>query len=174
MKNFDYDYKNNDKITIFAQKEKAEEIIEYYRIFKWELHKNNDVKHSSELVELTFMRPHKIENKDKLQLYQVQMEECVNDIGKLENFKGSKTTAFGLIFGLVGLAPLILSILMFCNVIISPLYLKIVLTCIGTLLTIINFIILRKLSRKEDKDFKAKSEKLKNKLQKICNTVEKF
>lgn len=174
MKNFDYDYKNKDKITIFAQFDKAEEIIEYYKKFKWDLIKNEKAKHATELLELTFIRPHKIDNKDKLQLYQVQMEECVNEIGKLENFKGSKTTSVGLIFGLIGLAPLVIAILMFCDVISSPLYLKIILTTIGIILTIINFITIRKINQVEEKYFINKTNKLNNTLNNIFNIVEKL
>ena len=171
MKNFDYDYKNNDKITIFAQRDKFQEIIEYYKIFKWELVSNNNAKNSSELVELTFLRPHKIKNKDKLQLYQVQMEEYLNNIGRLENSKNTKSTTLGLILGLIFAIPIVLGILMLCNVIHTPTFVSIFLISIGAILTGINFALIFRLNIKEDKIFNNKKRKLNQELKHICNKV---
>ena len=68
-------------------------------------------KRYEDIVDLTFARPHKIKNKDELQLQQIYMEEKLNAIGKLERTKHVKTTSFGVSFGVITLAIFILGLL---------------------------------------------------------------
>ena len=104
MKN---NYKDYDILTLYVKKKKLKEIIKHYQVFGWTLIEEEENKRYEDIVDLTFTRPHKIDNKDELQLQQIYMEERLNKIGKLERHKHARTTSFGLCFGLIILATII-------------------------------------------------------------------
>ena len=65
------DYENYDTLNLYVKKIKAEEIKERYKNFGWILFNEQENATYEDILDLTFTRPHKIENKDELQLMQV-------------------------------------------------------------------------------------------------------
>ena len=107
------DYNNYDTLKIYANKSKCDDIIYHYNLFEWEVYEKVDNARYEDTVDITFIRPHKIENKDELQLLQVYMEERLNGIAKIEKDKYSRTLAFSLSTGVIGIAFVVFSILAF-------------------------------------------------------------
>lgn len=163
--------KNNrefDTLTIYGKKEKAKEIVEYYKSFCWTLTKESPNKLYEDLVDLTFERPHKIENKDELQLLQVYMEENLNETARLERNKHSKTIALSLSFGVLSLMSLVLGILFCCNIFPNiSISIGIVLVVVGVIVSTLLSIFLQKLFKKEKVIFEQKHNEITLQLEKI-------
>lgn len=109
-------YKEFDRVTLLIRQSMAEKIIESYNLLGWTLEKKDENSRYQDIIDITFVRPHKIENKDELQLLQVYMEERINGIGKLERHKHSFSTSYGLFFGVVGLMLAVLGVLFILNI----------------------------------------------------------
>ena len=67
-----------DELRLYVKKTKKDEIVNHYKVFGWNLVSINENKRYEDIVDLEFKRPHKIKEKDELQLLQVYMEENVN------------------------------------------------------------------------------------------------
>jgi len=171
MKNFDYDYNKFDKITIFVQKDKMQEIINYYNLLKWELKDNKRYKNSTDLVELSFLRPHIIKEKDRLQLYQVQLEHILNKMGILEKLQYTKTTSFCISLGIFSIVSIIIALLMFLQIISTQIALPIFLLSIGIILIICNFIFTFKIKSYETKEFNLKHKNLDKALKTLISYI---
>jgi len=162
-------YKDFDKLSLYVKKYKAEEIIEHYKNFNWKLVSESENKKYEDIVDLTFIRKHKIENKDELQLLQVYMEERLNNVGKLEKNRNSKATAFGLGVGVFGLLLLIFGLMCcFQCFLLLNLTMSIICSCIGLILVIIFAIFLPKISKKEKSDFITNKQKIETEINEIC------
>ena len=59
------DYINYDSLKLYVKKNKSKEIIEHYKLFGWELAEEFENKKYEDILDLTFCRAHKIENKDE-------------------------------------------------------------------------------------------------------------
>lgn len=164
------DYTNLDKLDIYAQKDKANKIIECYQSFSWQLVSNNENEKYENIRDLSFIRPHKIKNKDYLQYNQIEMENILNEIGKLEKKKHAKSTSLGLLFGLISSFFLFLGfyLILYTNVSLFTSIFTIVfalgITMMTTLLSI-------KIFKKEKIDFENKYSSLNIKLEDICKIV---
>ena len=104
-------YKEYDTLTLYVKKNKSTGIIKHYKIFGWELVEEADNNMYADLVDLTFIRSHKIKNKDELQLQQVYMEETLNKLGKLDKFKHAKSASVGLSVGTIILAFIVFAVI---------------------------------------------------------------
>ena len=79
-----YNFNEFDRITVTTKTEKIEKIVNDYSLFGWKwIEKEYDLVFSN-VVHLTFERPHRIENKDRLQYVQVCYEQKMNDLADLE------------------------------------------------------------------------------------------
>lgn len=96
-----------DFLNVTVRRDKARELVRYYRTFGWEK-TSASVRGSYEsMLDMSFRRPHKIENKDELQLLQVYLETALNTVGRLERIPRPRTLAFNLIFSLFNAALII-------------------------------------------------------------------
>ena len=96
------DHKNYDYLTITAKVEREAEIIASYATLGWETVSVSEDKKFFDLDVIEFRRPHKIENKDRLQLLQVKLETLLNKYGVLRHKRKAKSAAFGLVGGIFG------------------------------------------------------------------------
>ena len=164
------DYKNFDKITLYVKSNKTESIIQHYADFGWKICNKIENKKYADLVDLTFTRPHKIKNKDELQLLQVYLEEKLNAVGKAEKDKHAKTMAFGLCFGPLGLLFLLFGFLVNFNIIVNlDLVFGISFSILGGILLISAGIILPKLFKHEKLIFAKKQILIEKQIQNICD-----
>lgn len=163
------DYNNYDVLNLYVKRNKLEDIIKKYEIFGWQLEKQEDNKDYEDIVEVAFIRPHKIKNKDDLQLLQVYMEERLNKVGQIERSKNAKTTSLALIFGLLGMALLVLGsldlIFKFFNIWASG---DIIFLVLGLILVFTGSFIVPKIYKKEKVDFDAKISVLELEIENIC------
>ena len=167
--------KNNnefDYLTIYAKKEKANEIISHYSAFgytKIDVKENNRYE---DLIDITFSRPHKIKNKDELQLNQVYIEEKINELARIEKHKHSKTTSIGLSLGTLCISLITLGILSIVNIINTiPLVFAITFIAFGIVLLILELIFLHKIYKNENLFYKTNSEKLLTEIAEIIKTA---
>lgn len=162
------DYKNFDTLTLYVKRNKVEDIIEHYKVFGWELSEQSENAKYEDIVDLTFTRPHKIENKDEIQLRQVYMEEHLNELGKLERHKHAKTTAIGLCVGVLSLILLALGV---WECISNYLTLGLVTIGLGLIILTLELIFLPKLYKREIRTYDKKKTELENQVDEICEKV---
>lgn len=96
-----------DYLNVTVRRDKARELVLYYRTFGWE--KTAVAIHgvTENLLDMSFRRPHKIENKDELQLLQVYLETALNTVGRLERIPRPRTLAFNLALSLLNAALIV-------------------------------------------------------------------
>lgn len=166
------DYKNYDVLNLYVKRNKLESIISKYNIFGWELEKQEDNKEYEDIVELTFVRPHEIKNKDDLQLLQVYMEERLNKVGQIERNKNAKTTSLALVFGVIGLALILLGILdlifNFFGLLVAG---DVIFLSLGVILSLMGSFLVPKIYKKEKIDFDSKISVLELEIENICQRV---
>lgn len=165
-KNYDeFDYQ-----TIVIKKEKVDEVIKRYECLGWKKTQISKNSQNSSLVEVEFSRKHFVENKDDLQLLQIYIESDLNQIGKLERYRHAKTTAIGLVFGLLLAGFLAAGISIFC--LLANVFSWIgasVLLFAALAVLILELIYLPKLYKKEKEVFCEKVEKCKAELDFACS-----
>lgn len=150
-----------DTLNIYVKKSKSNEIIDSYKTFGWQLKSESENNQYEDIVDLAFEREHKIKNKDELQLLQVYMEDKLNEMGKLEKNKNPKTTAFGLFFGVTGIALIVFGALFGFKVLLGiNLGLSIGMSFIGIIFLILTIIFIPKLSKKELNYFNSRHSQL--------------
>lgn len=93
------DFRNTDFLKVAVKREKLRELEQRYACFGWTETECVDDKLYDNITELTFCRPHKIPEKDRLQLLQVDMEMAMNEFSKTERNKHSVSTAISLTIG---------------------------------------------------------------------------
>lgn len=166
------DYNNYDVLNLYVKRNKLENIINKYTIFGWELEKQEDNKEYEDIVELTFVRFHKIKNKDELQLLQVYMEERLNKVGQLERNKNAKTTSLAFIFGVIGLVMIVFGILdLIFNFFSVSIAGDIIFLSIGAILELTGILVIPKIYKKEKFDFDSKISVLELEIENICERV---
>lgn len=104
------DYENYDYLFITVKKSKLERLKTHYRQLGWEDTEMHEDARYDDITHISLRRPHKIENKDELQLMQVYLEAAWNKIGKIENNPRPKTLIAGLGLGLLSAALLVVGI----------------------------------------------------------------
>ncbi len=163
------DIENFDYLTIEVYEDLANEIKLSYKIFGWEIISEKKTNFVSERVVFSMRRPHKIKNKDDLQYYQVDLEERINDVGKLEQNKYSRSVVIGLTFALFWTLVCTCSVLMLFRA--ELLWAKVVLGAfILCLLVEFGYAIFKlfKLKKFEDKIFEKKLKVLKDEIYACC------
>jgi len=105
-------FKDVDRLILYVKLNKVDKIVEHYKLLGWELVEKAENNKYEDLIDLTFERDHKIENKDELQLLQVYMEDKLNDIGKTERRKHAKSTAMSLVLGPLTLAAILCGLIL--------------------------------------------------------------
>lgn len=110
MKMMEKNHNEFDYQVIVAKKEKADELIKNYECFGWVAIDSNQHAQFENLVEIEFSRPHKIQNKDNLQFMQVNMEHYINQKGRLERKKHSKSLIWGLSSGIIAIFLIIFAV----------------------------------------------------------------
>ena len=162
-------YKEFDSLTLYVKTTLTEKIIEYYKLLGWNLVEKHENVYYEDINNLTFSRPHKIENKDELQLMQVYLEDRLNNLSKIERFKHAKSTSFGLIFGIIGVAFSVLGILNIVSVLtFLSLATSIVFTSVGGIFLILCPIFIPSIVKKERLKFEIEFTKLNSEIEEIC------
>lgn len=175
MEKNNFDYTNFDRLEVLAKKEKSDKIIECYNSFQWKLINCKENERYNDTFNLTFSRPHKISNKDYLQYTQIEMENTLNDIGKLEKNKHTKSTVCGLSLGIIII--LLLTIATTCLLKLNTtfsLILGILCSTFAIIMVIICTLTSVSISKKENIYFEKKHLQLTETLDKICNKVKEI
>lgn len=158
-----------DSLTLYVKRTLANEIVEYYNILGWELDEERDNKRYEDIVDLVFSRPHKIENKDELQLFQVYMEERINKLAKLGKYKHTLTTSLGLCFGVIGLALIAFGLLISLNVLhILNLIFGICFASAGLIIVVTGSCIIPRIFKKENEKYSTERAIIESELKAIC------
>ncbi len=166
---------STDKLTLYVKKIKAQSVIEHYQTFGWQLVNEEENSRYEDIVDLSFERAHNISNKDELQLLQIYMENDLNSLAKLENNKHPKTTAFGLFFGVIGLALVVFAALHGFKILNDlSLWICITMASIGCVMLLLTAIFIPKLYKKETLIFEEKSKQYQNNLKNICEIAKKY
>jgi len=160
----------NDNLTIFVKKVKHEEIIKEYEQFGWELVSKEENQRYEDILDLSFTRHHFIENKDELQLYQVYMEDKMNELGKLEKYKHSNLISLTLNFGIFGLAFIIFGLLCCFNILPHVgIIVGSIAIFLGLLLFVFLLITMPKVHKEEKEYFIKNKKRLEKEIKEISN-----
>lgn len=168
-------YNDFDTLKLYVKKNKVDDLKKSYSCFGYELTSESPNNKYEDIVDLEFERPHKISNKDELQLLQVYMEENVNKLAKTEKNKHSKSTIFGLIFG-----PLCLAFVLFGAYLVlkvqTPLGLifGVVSIILGIAVGIVTTIVSIEISKKEKITFEEIKNQLNSNTSEICAKAKKL
>lgn len=119
-----------DNLYVTIRQDKAEDCLRCYRSFGWEVFACEEHRIYYNLLNFSLRRPHKIDNKDELQLLQVYLETALNNIGKLERKPRPLTVTICSIFSVI-VAGLIIAGLCFALISNVFAYVVIGLVCIG-------------------------------------------
>ncbi|MBE7074935.1 MAG: hypothetical protein E7376_03050 [Clostridiales bacterium] len=167
--------KENDNLQIFVKKDKKDLIENCYNSLGWTKTKEQDNEKYEDTINLTYTRPHKIKNKDALQLLQVHVEHNLNELGKLEKNKHAKTTALGFSLGALAIVLCVIgSIYLFYVKDISSIVLCCGIIALGFFLGINTIISCVKIFKKEKIYFENKSNELNTSIKNICKNAEEF
>jgi len=102
------DYKNYDRLFVTVKLNKLEEPEKCYDALGWECVGKKNVRGGR--VQINYRRPHRVENKDELQLLQVYLEAALNEEGKLDTRSMPLTAAVGVITGFLTVALAVLGL----------------------------------------------------------------
>ncbi|MBQ9734911.1 MAG: hypothetical protein IJV95_03520 [Clostridia bacterium] len=151
------DYHNYDQINLTVKRQNADEVILSYGAFLWEKIEEKEDKRYHDILHLSFTRPHKIPNKDRLQLLQVHYETAVNERALLDGKKHRASQAL-LSTGLVLLLSVMLGVvaLSFYLVSLYAVLGGVAFTVIQASLCVLVFVKVRKIRKKENQKFEDK------------------
>lgn len=90
------DYNAYDSISLVLKKEALDNMLSYYTELGWSEYERHEDSRYFDIIHVRLVRPHKIANKDKLQLLQVKLEAAVNRLGHDRRHKHSRSVIFGL------------------------------------------------------------------------------
>lgn len=164
-------YNEYDKLVLYVKKEKLEEIVEHYILFGWELESQKENDRYEDILDVVFSRPHKIENKDELQLLQVHMEERLNKKAKIDKHKNGLITAAGLCMGSILAGIITILVLSLFDVLQFGLVIKILLGVSIVCLIVIECLFLPKIYKYEKEKYKIDYLAVEDEINAICERV---
>ena len=97
----------DDKLAITVKADGAEDIKKAYAVFGWRLVKQYGDEKYGDIIHMDFVREHKIEGKDRLQLLQVRFEVAVNFLGKAPGRLSVRAGIIGALLSLIGIALIV-------------------------------------------------------------------
>ena len=89
-----FDYNEYDSLSVLIKKKESDAILGYYKSFGWEEYERREDKRYFDIIHIKLKREHKVANKDKLQLLQVELENSLNRFAVLRNKKHWRFFAF--------------------------------------------------------------------------------
>lgn len=89
-----FDYHNFDRLEITAKTAKEKDLVSHYALFGWQETARKEDKRFFDIAHITFIRPHKIKNKDRLQLLQIYYESYMNQLYRCEKTAYTGSVAF--------------------------------------------------------------------------------
>ncbi|MBE7075976.1 MAG: hypothetical protein E7375_02800 [Clostridiales bacterium] len=169
MKKIERNHKEFDYQTIVIKKENVEEIVKDYECFGWSVLNSSQHPYYENLLEVEFFRPHFIKNKDSLQYMQVNMENEINEKGRLNRRKHLKSLCVGISLGL-------LASMLICSAVLSFLFMTfvngVVFACLFVLLAIATIVLLpifiSKIIKKEKTEFEEKNKIYNDAIEEYC------
>lgn len=90
------DYKNYDYLCVTVKREALAYLESFYLALGYETIEEEEHRIYFNEINVTFRRPHKVKNKDRLQLLQIYIESLVNDFGKYSSRRRPHALAFGI------------------------------------------------------------------------------
>ena len=175
-----FDYHSFDKMEIAVKTNKEKRLIKDYALFGFTVVDRYADKIYSDVAHVTFTRPHKIPNKDKLQLMQIYYENYINDESELEKNKHTKSGTFAASAFLSGQMKITVDGKMFVLVIFifaTPIIINVigyVLAALSVAVVVLMLTRIRKLVRKENEDFKFKTDAVKRNINFVLNLAKEL
>lgn len=109
------EYLKNDHLAVSVKSGVAEEIKRAYRVFGWKLEDERMDRRYDDLVHMKFVREHRIEGKDRLQLLQVRFDVAINFMGRSGKRMVARTVCAAGLLTLLGLALIACGVLLLLN-----------------------------------------------------------
>ncbi len=168
----EFDYNEYDSISLALKENESERMLGYYKAFGWEEYEIREDKRYFDIVHIKLKRRHKIRNKDRLQLLQVKMESVVNRFALARKNKHSKSIIAGLTLGVLALAFLTISIMLFVEQILIPL--SAAFFIVGIALSAAIAPVVKSTVKKENQSFAVKFKEMTSEISRIIFSAEKL
>ncbi|MBD5585547.1 MAG: hypothetical protein HDQ88_10730 [Clostridia bacterium] len=167
-------FKDFDELTVTVKSDRAEEITAYYSSLGWKKAEEAESKRFFNEINLTFHRPHGIENKDDLQLLQVYLDNGLNGLAKLNASPYPLTLSLGITFGLIFSALVAFGVCL--AVLVGGIWLAggISIACIGGVSLVVYGFTMRKLFLKERERSKIKRAELERTISAVISEGERL
>ncbi len=88
------DYTNYDYLSVSVKSDQLDRILQCYHALGWREEKMEDDRQYYNMKYVRLRRPHKIENKDRLQYLQVRMESLINSVSRVNSRRHIKSRGF--------------------------------------------------------------------------------
>lgn len=95
------DYKNYDYLSVSVRNDQFERILSCYNALGWRVVRHEGDRQYYNMKFVVFRRPHKIENKDRLQYLQVRMENAINSISVVAFKRHRRSTVVGIMLSIL-------------------------------------------------------------------------
>lgn len=173
MKEKNYD--EFDYIRIQVKDEFFDRVISSYSCFGWEVFEINENETFFETKDVTLYRKHSVQDKDKLQLYQVYMENAYSNLNKIQKNRYTTSIVVGLTVGLIALAIVCLAIFFAANTTIMALrVITIIVACLAFLVLVVLLFSLQKIKKSEDTVFHKNVNRVRREIEDICTKAKQI
>lgn len=92
------DYNHYDYLNVSVKNAHRERILQCYKSLGWRVVKREKDRQFSDMISLVLARPHKMENKDRLQYLQVRMESQINSLSRTDLRRHAASDSLGITF----------------------------------------------------------------------------
>ena len=99
----EFDYNEYDSLSVLIKRKESSAILSYYNSFGWEEYERRDDRRYFDIIHIKLKRRHKIPNKDRLQLLEIEMENAINRLAVLRGKKHWRTVAFAVLLSILSL-----------------------------------------------------------------------
>lgn len=164
-----------DNLYVTVRGDKAAELTGYYRAFGWEKVSSRAHTVHVKRIDMSFRRPHRIEDKDELQLWQVYLETDLNLVGRLEKIPRPRTLAAGITLFLLSLCMIaagICLVYLFKGFLYT--FLGWTLTALGAALAVAGIVITVRLGIKEGAEARCRLAAAKEEIVFLCERAERL
>lgn len=107
------DHTNYDYLSVSVKNDQLERILSCYAALGWRVVKREGDRQYYNMKFVVFRRPHKIENKDRLQYLQVRMENALNNMSAIVFKRHRKSAALFAVLMLLSLGLIALGLWLF-------------------------------------------------------------
>ena len=167
-----FDYNEYDSLSLALKANESQRMLSYYEAFGWEEYDSREDRRYFDIVHVKLKRKHKIENKDRLQLLQVKMENEVNRFAVDRKYKHSRSVSVGATLSVFSIAAIGFSTFFIIRKLVIPLAVSV--GALGVVMPFITIPLVKKIVENEKKNYALKFKEMTSKISRIISEAKKL